>query len=204
MKVKEPRRQWWSPRRAALMVLASFVVLWAQLLFALYMEEPYPSVVFPSFGSAPKDRQLPTTYKFIQINVEAVDEQGEVLVLTQEQLYAGPHAAARSVMLNRTCAQPAKQEAKRASRAKHGHKAHFKIKVYIEDELRGGYFRQDHPELGDWLVRRAAAVLGRPIKQVSLHWRRREVEMATQVLKVDEPLKSCVWDRGGLLKEVVP
>lgn len=202
--MEEPWKSWWSPRRAAIMVLVSFVGLWSQLLFALYIEEPYPNVVFPSFGSAPKDRQLPTTYKFAQLNVDAMDAQGEVFALTQEQLYEGPHAAARSALLNRTCPQPAKQESKRASRAKHGHKAHFKLKVYIEDELRGGYFRQDHPDLGAWLVQRASVVLGRPIVQVSLHWRRREVELTTQVSLVDEPLKSCVWDHRGLIKEVTP
>ena len=182
-----------SHRRLAVIWLAAFAALWAQLIFALTIEEPYPSVVFPSFGSAPKQAGLPTTATIMHAHIEALTLSGRRLTLQPEALYEGPHAAARSVMLSRTCPQPAQAEAKRASRAKHGHKAHFKLKVFIEDTLRGGYARQRHPALGPWLIARAQQRLGQPVAQVQLTWIQRQIELSTQRVLSEQPVHTCTW-----------
>lgn len=182
-----------SRRRLAAGWLLAFAALWAQLIFALIIEEPYPSVVFPSFGSAPKSAELPTTATIMRAHIEAQTLSGERLELAPEALYEGPHAAARSVMLSRTCPQPAQVEAKRASRAKHGHKAHFKLKVYIEDTLRGGYTREHHHALGPWLIARAQRVLGQPVQQVQITWRERQIELSTQRVLSEQPIHTCAW-----------
>jgi hypothetical protein len=182
-----------SRRRLALGWLIAFAALWTQLIFALTIEEPYPGVVFPGFGSAPKSAELPTTATIIHAHIEAQTLSGQRLELAPEALYEGPHAAARSVMLSRTCPQPAQAEAKRVSRAKHGHKPHFKLKVYIEDTLRGGYVREHHHALGPWLIARAQRVLGQPVEQVQIMWRQRQIELSTQRVLSDQPLHTCAW-----------
>ncbi len=192
------------PRRIALLVILIFVLLCAQLIFAYAVDEPYPGVVFPAFGGAPKTRELPTTAQSTRAQIVATVEGGALMELAPATLYPGPHAAILSVMMARTCPQPDQAKAKREARAKHGHKAYYKLKVYLEDEVQGGYYRHEHPELGPWLLRRAQEVTGQQVRQVAVHWRQREIALATQATLSDTLIHTCTWSDGALARGETP
>lgn len=164
--------------------LSIFGLLWAQYIFAHAVTEPFPSVVFPAFGSVKKVLSRPGERTVIRAEVQLLDATGRSSVAT-DRFFAGPHTSTRGFLLDRSCP--------RALGDGHGLPTPGSALRRWVDGLRGGRFRHTSPVLSTWMVRRGKELAGADVEQVEIVWHRDRIVADTGEVLSQRESHRCVY-----------
>lgn len=174
-------------RKRSQLFLSIFGLLWAQYVFAHLVTEPFPSVVFPGFGSVREELNRPAERTVLRAEVQLLDATGRSAVATDE-FFAGPHISTRGFLLDRSCPRALADDREMPP-------AGSALRRWV-DRLRGGRFRHTSPRLATWMVRRAEELRGRSVERVEIVWHRDRIVADTGELLNRKETHRCLYRTG--------
>ena len=138
-------------RKKKIIFLSIFLLLIAQYIFALTIDEPYPAIVFPAFAHAPKNNDYyinkPPSYRIIIENKKS----GKRVDKTSN-LFKNMPPATKYRLMKRICPLDEDLERERQSFQKHHKKSHYKFKMWLKHDLANGYYKRDSKEIKEWVA----------------------------------------------------